>query len=363
MKSAQLIPSSDDTLSVSFSPITERARLAQEWKAFQVKSVVPFFLSWDWIGPWMEQADSHQMLLATVTKAQVPAAMGIFCIRDGTACLHQYGIPSLDQIWIEYNGLLTSSAFANSALIATVRALLQQKLCKRVYLSMLPASAAKSIFEEVPFARIYDDSVGWKTDLGHLRNQGSDVLDSLSANTRGQIRRAIRLYESTYGDLVLARVNAPLVMERVWKQARDWHQVRWADSGFKNESFRSFHAILLKRGLDHGQASLYTVTFGTRLIGVFYFLFDTDSVRFYLQGLRSESDNKMKPGLVGHAVLMQHFMDSGWNNYDFMGGDHRYKRQLGKIRTEFSTVVVHNGNLRARIEDRLRPWINRIRQQ
>ena len=100
--------------------------------------------------------------------------------------------------------------------------------------------------------------------------------------------------------------------------------------------------------------SFFRLAFGGQVIGVFHFLIRRGCAYFYLQGVREETDGKLKPGLTAHCLLMQHMLEAGFDSYDFMGGDSQYKRQLADQRRGFTIQRRHSGAWRFRLEDGLR---------
>jgi CelD/BcsL family acetyltransferase involved in cellulose biosynthesis len=231
---------------------------------------------------------------------------------------------------------------------------------------MLPADAGEALLGALPHGRVYQAVTGWERDLATLRSRGHSVLEGLSSNTRAQVRRSIRRYEARDGALSLRRAQSLAEAREAWELAGTWHRARWPDSGFNNPQFMNFHATLLKRGFDHGAVRLYRVAFGDETIAVCHYLCEGGAlgeggtVRFYLQGVRPEADGHLKPGLTAHCVLMQHFLDEGWDSYDFMGGDSRYKRQLADRRREFLSLRVHDGSARQRLRDVARALRTRL---
>ena len=346
-------------LEVGVAAIDQAHDLEKQWRNLEAIWQPNVFLSWLWIGTWLncQQPDG---LLVNVRDGETLVALGVFGrIRD-KALLHQTGIEAQDQVWIEYNGLIAEPELGTPALLAVVRTLLSKKECSVLHLSMLPSAVGIALLASLPHARVYQRVVGWQRDLLALRSKGQTILDALSSNTRQQVRRSLRRYEGRYGTVSVQRVSTPLDAIAALREAGTWHRSRWPDSGFRNPAFIEFHETLLKRGLDHGQVRVYRVAFGDITIGVFYYLCDRHAVRFYLQGVRPEADGKLKPGLTAHCLLMQHFLDEGWDSYDFMGGDSQYKRQLADEHTEFLTLRVHNGGLSHRLADAARAIRDRL---
>ena len=54
-----------------------------------------------------------------------------------------------------------------------------------------------------------------------------------------------------------------------------------------------------------------------------------DQVFFYLSGIDYANSELSKPGVIAHALCIQHYIDSNKTCYDFLGGDSQYKRSLG----------------------------------
>ncbi|WOJ95036.1 GNAT family N-acetyltransferase [Congregibacter variabilis] len=270
--------------------------------------------------------------------------------------LHQSGHAQLDQIWIEYNGPLTMEPDPAACLNSLTSHLLSTGASEEVHLSMIPLEHASSILT-MPYSRILQRVTGWQRDLQLIRDNGGTVLSAFSSNTRQQIKRSLQRYVELHGKQCLVEAKDKFEAVSWLEQAAHWHQDRWPDSGFSNEEFVLFHRKLILRTFSEGGTRIFRVTFGDHTIGYFYFLTDGMRVYFYLQAIEPPVHKHLKPGLVGHAMLMQHFLDEGAQCYDFMGGDSQYKRQLADKASEFVVVRVHNGALKYRVED----WIRRLR--
>jgi CelD/BcsL family acetyltransferase involved in cellulose biosynthesis len=347
-------------MAARITPLDAARDLAAQWRDLETRAAPNTFLSWLWMGTWLDcyRPDGY---LVSVHAGGSPIALGLFAQRDNVCLLHQTGIKAQDQIWIEYNGLLAEPGQEAPALLVAAQAMLTNPHCSMLHLSMLPEGVGHAVLSAFPSARIYQLVTGWQRDLASVRRQGGGILDALSANTRAQVRRSLRGYERRYGSASVERLETLEDALDAWREAGDRHRARWQDSGFRNPAFTDFHERLLKHGLDHGNVRLYRVAFGDTTVGVFHYLCDRGTVRFYLQGVKPEGDSKLKPGLTAHCLLMQHFLDDGWDNYDFMGGDSQYKRQLADRRTEFMTLRIHDGSMGHRLADVARGLRDRLR--
>jgi len=338
-------------LEARVSPIPPAADLEERWRELEARVTPGAFLGWLWVGSWLECYAPRGVLIEVHDAGGRTAALGLFAVAGRQGLLHQTGDEARDQIWIEYNGLLADDNARWDALATAVRALLRETPCREAHLSMLPATLGEALRDALRHVRVYQEVTGWERDLAALRRQGRSVLEGLSSNTRQQVRRSIRGYQARDGGLSVRRAETLDEALEAWELAGEWHRARWQDSGFANPEFARFHTLLLKRGFDHGAVRLYRVAFGTETIAVCHFLCDGGTARFYLQGVRPEADGRLKPGLTAHSVLMQQFLDEGWDSYDFMGGDSQYKRQLADRRTRFLTLRVHDGSVGHRLRD------------
>lgn len=353
---------------ISINPITDRAELAAQWQLLESQSSSSIFLNWLWVSAWLDSYDTKP-LLARVTIGNEPVALGLIALRQEkrrglihsrVAYFHQTGLEHEDQIWVEYNGMLAAPGFEVAALDAVLNTLFTQKYCDEVHLSMVPAHCALALCAAQPGAHIEYETRGFQHLLSRCRGAGQTVLESLRANTRHQIRRSFRRYEELYGKPMLSHARSVDEALSFFQEAGQWHRKRWKDSGFNNPAFTGFHEMLIKRAFHHGSVKLSRLAFGKQVIGVFYYTINQKRVFFYLQGVRGEQDSKLKPGLCGHAALMQYFLEQGMDEYDFMGGESQYKQQLSEQENAFMTLRVHNGHWKFRMEEQARRLKRRL---
>lgn len=347
---------------VVITPLLGDTSLAEDWQGLQKQTDSTIFLEWLWICTWIESYQPSAVVVR-VSRGATLVGIGIFTLRveyrhrllrSRVAMLHQTGLPHQDQIWVEYNGMLALPGHEVAALAEAITTLQQTGYCDEVHASMLPSTLGLALCDRFGGAHVNWEVRGFKSTFAQSREANKTVLGSLSSNTRYQVRRSLKLYEAAYGRPTLQAAATTDQALDMFTEAGNWHKDRWPDSGYKNPAFLTFHETLIKRGFDHGKTQLFRVVFGHHTIGVFYFLVLRKQAYFYLQGLRSEEDGKRKPGLMGHCLLMQYFLDQGVDVYDFMGGESQYKTQLANQTTGFATVRVHNGNLKFRLEQHAR---------
>jgi CelD/BcsL family acetyltransferase involved in cellulose biosynthesis len=346
------------------------------WSELEARANPPFFLSWDWIGGWIDTAqicpailigrrDGVVMLLAAVMPAtrRSPSGLPIHALY-----LNATGVPAWDIITIEYNGFLVAAGQEGQFDGAAIRFLTSGITVaghRRDELHMKTAGAAirSAIVQSgIGFSEV-QAKPSYRIDLDTVRAAGKPYLDTLSANTRQQIRRSMRLYEQR-GTLVATRAQTV-------EQAFTWldelgvlHQIYWVArgeaGGFANPYFVRFQRHMLRTCLAKGTVELFRISAGEQAIGYVYNFVYRGHVYAYLTGTLYEDDAKLKPGLVNHVLAIEAHLAEGAAIYDFMAGDNRYKSSLGKPGPEMFYFVAQRQTLALRLESALRQAKHRL---
>ena len=216
----QRLPENGTAPSVNYEiiPIPPSRVLAQMWRDLEARSDAHFFLSWDWIGCWLEHITATPALLVgrvedriVLLGALVPAQRReIILLTFPGLHLHTTGTDQ-DIITIEYNGFLVDRAWAGRVERDAIAFLLsgvtvdgrrRDELHLKNVLQPHFGEFQNSAVYRVELAR----KPSWRVDLAASRATGKSFLDHLSANTRYQIRRSMRLYERQ-GKLVATRAR------------------------------------------------------------------------------------------------------------------------------------------------------------
>lgn len=192
-------------------------------------------------------------------------------------------------------------------------------------------------------------------DLAAVRAAGRGYLSTLSGNTREQIRRSTRAYTEQFGAPTV-NVATDLAMANAWHEEMvALHEARWQARGqagsFATATAQAFHrslrsscapphgppaqmaATATEAMTTHLRVELVRISFGGETIALLYNLVFRGGVYFFQSGLRYHEGNKFKPGLVAHAMAIQHYLDHGHREYDFLAGEPaavQYKRSLTK---------------------------------
>jgi CelD/BcsL family acetyltransferase involved in cellulose biosynthesis len=323
----------------------DRAALEAQWRGLEARADVTFYLSWDWIGAWVDEAGMPDSVLAGRAGGEL-VCLGLLrrsvdkrhgFVRSRTLHLHATGSEDQDVIFIEYNGLLTDHRFG--------------PLEAQAVAFMRGRQAEIGRFDEISFGGFAEDryravcGAGLRThvhaekstafvDLKALRATGRDYLDTLSANTRQQIRRAMRIYEGR-GALRLEPAQTVAEALAFFDAMGALHEAGWRGKGETGGAWRfpflvAFHRRLIERCFASGGVEIVRISCGGEAIGYIHCLVRGGWIGSYLSGFAYEADNKVKPGLVSFAMYIQHRLDLDGDVVDFLAGDHRYKTSLGR---------------------------------
>ncbi|WP_198962763.1 GNAT family N-acetyltransferase [Mangrovitalea sediminis] len=359
-------------LTVTCSGLDDIPTLEAEWRELESRAHPTVFLSWQWLGPWLQVyrpaakvlrvRDGNRLIgmgLVVETEEVRHGVLRSRCLR-----LHQTGERALDQIWIEYNGFLAEQGAQRQVVNACL-----DYLCHEMTQWDEFVVGAIEVEEANRYAAITGlhahvrwDAPCYGVDLDALRQSGKTYLSELSRNTRYQIRRSQRLYEER-GPLRLIRPDSLEEALAVFDGIGPLHLKRWGsgpdESGFANPDFVRFHRAMIEQQWPHGGVDLVRVVAGDEDIAAFYNLLYEKVVYFYLGGMTQEDDNRFHPGLLGHSLCIEDYRHHGFTYYDFMGGDERYKANLGHLHRHLVQVSLQRDRLKLKIEDAARRARNR----
>jgi hypothetical protein len=328
--------------------------LQQKWLFIQEGQNLPFFLTWSWISCWLETYSPDLIIISARYEDQI-VAIGLFTyvtkIRHGIVRSHQYrlhqmGDPLLDQIWMEYNDFICVDTYRVAAVNACIQALQQNDdNWDEIILSMVTATRAGEIQKAISGCHILLTNPCYSKNLDNIKGDNLQYLDTLNSNTRYQIRRSIRLYQQLHGEIKFKVAQDADEALAFFHEAGEYHKLRWEDSGFKNKQFILFHENLIKNSAKDNSVDLMKITSGDTTVAILYFHLVGRDVYFYLQGIKYESNQKLKPGLVAHALATQYYMDKGMRKYDYMGGYSQYKCQLSNPVEDLVTLCIQKPSL------------------
>nr|WP_136251722.1 GNAT family N-acetyltransferase [Ningiella ruwaisensis] len=350
------------------------AELEAQWQQLQEASSHRFFLSWHWIKAWLETCATKPFLLRA-KEAEQTIGLALCCERQirrngfviNRCIVHETGVANNDQQWIEFNDLLLHKAFEETARAAMLTYLKAQKNWDELAIGVADSGTITNFAKALQLP-IYTT---WKTrahhiNLASLRESNSDYLSSLSKNARAQIRRSLKAYQQL-GEVTIKHATCEEQALEFLDEIAPIHIQRWGsgyqESGFANPTFVDFHKQLIRNSFKQGVVDIIRIDVGEAPIAYLYNFIYQSRVYFYLSALKFESDNKLKPGLLSHALCIQEYMDKGLDLYDFMGGGESYKDRLANHHDEFYRVAFQQPRLTLKLERFLRKTRNYIQNR
>lgn len=341
-------------------PLVNRAAFERDWRALERHAAEPpFFLRWPWIAALLDAGEGGAFRTVRVKRDDEDVLLGLCAqthdpVHGGSLWLTESGDPVLDRACVEYNDFLTSGDAPPEVREQALEALFRDSANVRRFVFRWCTDDLRAAIEGAAqgfHLRIAGETRSWVAPLNLRRDEGRMYLDGLSANTRGQIERAMRVYDARGG---LRIETADAADANAWADFRALHAARWADRGgdvFANPKVAALHASLRDAGIG---VHLLRISSGSTTIGMLYNFIADKRVLNYQSGFRYEADNRLKPGMVSHALAAQRYLDTGYDAYDLLGGDAQYKESLASPGARLSTVVAERPGLRTSVIDALR---------
>jgi len=365
----------DTAVSVSLDPLPDRRSLERRWRALEECADGSAFLSWSWIGCWLDllPRDVTPWCL-TARVAGRPAGLAILVERrqrrrgvivSRVASLHESGERSLDELRIEHNDFLMRRDCAGSVRTAFLEYLARQLAAGRWDEVSLPG-VSQRLAEQARQAwrRVVTRASGpsYFVDRSAVKAADGGYLGHLSARRRARIRRSLREFEK-YGALSLrvARTKGEaqaVLAALVGAQIRHWRE-RGVSSAFEEPPFLAFHQRFVQRGFDEGKVVLVEIAFGERVLGYLYLLRHDDRLFGYQWAARSlgrerSFANQVNPLELMNYLLVEQDGSLDFRVLDFLEGDQRFKRSLATGRDERFWLLLQRDRWLFRLEERLR---------
>lgn len=358
---------------VSCHKLSDIKALAVEWELLASVSPHHFFLSWSWISAWLVSYNPDVSVLRVHNGSELIGLALIVkttqkrhgVLNSKVLMIHQTGNAAEDQIWIEYNGFLFKQSYVKEAYTASMEFLLHRfPGWDEIVIGAVPNCVVERLEHDKKLYR-HDlwEAPTYGIDLLELREGNKNYLSTLSRNTRYQIRRSGKRYASR-GDVVMQQASTVGQALQFFREISPLHIARWGEveSGFTNPAFLKFHEALIQGSWSKGQVDLCRVDVAGQAIAYFYNFTYNRRVYFYLSGLVSEDDKALKPGLLGHSLCIQRYIEKDMDYYDFMGGEARYKQSLGRESIPIFQVSLQKDLIKFRLERSARLIKHKISQ-
>jgi len=188
-----------------------------------------------------------------------------------------------------------------------------------------------------------------------LRSVGDRPFESTVTGKSGtNLRRNRRDYESQLGEVGVRRAADVDEAMRFFDEMRELHLARWTDldrsTSLAAGAVVDFHRRLIRTLLPGGGVDLLRVGSAERPVGFLYNLVVHGKVAMFQSGFDYAPSSGRSPGLLTHALAIEHYRQRGLREYDFLCGDAQYKRTLCNGVRELTWTTIY----------RDRPWIRML---
>lgn len=352
--------------------------LEQEWRALETEADISFFVSWSWIGPWLQMIldKGTPCYLYRYVRDGQTIALGIFALttlkrrkffRVKTLALHEIPQRNLDMI-IEHNDLLIRRGYETETRVRLLNDLNHAPVqWDEVRLpSIAEAAWNQTVESNAGLKPIVEKKQNpWSTDISAIGGDLDKLLAPLSRNRRWQIRRSFKAFQED-GDLQLMTPANCEEALTYFDELGIFHTKRWNSVGvagsFANPIWVNFHKGVIKEGFDRGEIQLLKVSAGNNAIGYVYSFIWRGTAYMLQTGFAQEDDNVRRSGFVSHCLAMQYNSTHGVDVYDYMCGDAEYKKVLGEMQPALVWGTFGKKRWQAIVESALVYAIRRLNQ-
>jgi hypothetical protein len=248
---------------------------------------------------------------------------------------------------VEFNQILHLAGYEALLAADLARVLVESRWVRLAVYGYEDSAPLRLMLEHLPLCGIdREERPSPYVDLRAI--VGDDYEATLSGKSRSQIRRSRRIYEDTYGPVVIEAAADFEQAISFLAQLALLHNATWRsrgiDGAFDSETFVDFQQRLIRRLWPVRGVDVLRARAGERIIGYLYTFLHRGKVYCVQSGLIQEKDNHLKPGMLTHACAIRHYCQRGYREYDFLAGDMRYKRSLAKsTRTLVWSVAYRRG--------------------
>lgn len=371
------MPPTND-IAVSVEPFPGLATMANWWTELETRSQHNFYLTWHWIGAWLAEAAITPPVAVARAAGRI---VGLGLLPGGEETRHrgllklrklylnETGNPEQDINCIEYNGFLVDAGLGEAVERRMLRhialgdpATLGLPPWDEFRLGGVPARYQALAADTGLRLHLVGERPTARVDLAAIRASGKGYLDWLSANTRYQARRALKLYRERAPlslDVAASVHEAYAFLEGMAALHQPYWIARGSRGAFGYPFLVAFHKRVIATALPSGEVELLRIRVGEQPIGFLYNFIHRGWVGTYLSGFVYEEDPKLKPGYVAYTLCIERHLGLDTQVVDFLAGENRYKMSLGRRAGDIVHFDLQRPRLKLRVEDAARTIRNR----
>ena len=390
----QYVRQNTQAIVIELVPYSEQIVAASKWQDLeQCIRNTGLTNSWPWIKTWLDNHD-HRVQPTFAFAKQDNQPIGAALITKATHRIKGIPIPSVHlgtagaryTQYMEYNRLLVAPENLDAFAIGLIGTLQQQFRWSVLRLDGFVPEHADALIRAGANAGLQfrvEERKSPVFDFQKAADEGyQDVISASGNNTRYNIRRSLRLFDCNFGQRSIEWAETPEQASDILRELITLHQKRWEGVGkpgsFQSEHVRRYYEDLIDALSLWPQGSLivFRLKQGETTIGCLFNVVDAGGhVMFYKSGFPLFEDNRLKPGLVAHAVCMAECKRRGLLEeekcrqcglseeecrkrrlfkYDFLAGEALYKEQLSNTEGILTWATAQRG-LRIWLINKARP--------
>jgi len=354
---------------VEMRDITNIEDIGEMWCQLETNAIASYFQTWAWIGMWLRllpESIRPKILVAWLGTKVVGLAVFVPCkhkrntllVPSRALYMNQVGNVEYDTITIEYNGILADKKMQEETVQACLTFLHKNysgwdEIVINGVDSSHPMANADIVKKSGLRLLVTAEVPSRYVDLQELREEDKNYLDSLSSNTRYQLRRSIRECEK-FGELKLIPATDADMADSFLDGLIKYHQIYWKSRGsggsFMYPYFEKFHRKLIKERFAKGEIQVLRACIDNEDLGYVYNLVKDGYVNFYQSGFNYDVAKKIKPGLITHYLAIEHNYKLGMNAYDFLASECRYKQSLSTKSNDLVWISIQQERFIFRLE-------------
>jgi CelD/BcsL family acetyltransferase involved in cellulose biosynthesis len=200
-----------------------------------------------------------------------------------------------------------------------------------------------------------------------------DYLSLVGKNMRSNLSRYPRRLAESF-DVEYHRVTSPDTLDRTLAALFDLHTRRWRKRGLPGVLFsprrQEFHRALCRRLLEVDRLRLFALRLDGQEVAVLLNYFHAGKYFFFIGGFDPDYF-RWSVGTVLFAYAIQHAIEEGAREFDFLRGEEEYKYRLGAQNRHYRTLKVMQPHWRSRsllrlmrleefLQTRAKAWVAKL---
>jgi CelD/BcsL family acetyltransferase involved in cellulose biosynthesis len=331
--------------------------LRSEWEALIARAEqISIFVSWEWQYYWWRHYGKEQKLRLVIARAG-DRVVGILPLYIRTIRLLR--VVSVKLLQFVGTGGDTSPEYLGPIIDPKVSVKVIDELVCHVFNSMrgwdvlsLSEISASSDFHNTLIKLCTAMRLAYNAyNLNPnayiaLPDNWEDFVCSLSSKRRYKMRRMRRRFEEVAGNRFFVWTDESQLQSAI-ERLIALHHMRWSGSGeysFSSPEYIGFHTNLMHVLMKKGCLRLYCLEAEGKIIAMDYCYRWNGEIMGFQRGF-DPAYEKLSPGNVLLGYQIEHAIGEQNHSFDFLKGDHEYKRYVAKNTREKVAINSFKSNL------------------